>query len=141
MTMTMRLTWWTPLTFCFPKRYVDAGSFWRTFDIETWSREFYDWTQDDWHGLKDFARPPRETVDSGRGDCEDYALVAASWAVANERPDVGLAFCIDETVPWPSHVVAYDAQRVYSSGVIHERSLESYLADSAYVRALRRRVR
>lgn len=136
--MTTRLTWWTPFTFLFPDRYVDTGSFWRSFDVESWSADYYDWTQDDWNGLQDIAQPPRETVEAARGDCEDYALVAASWAVANDRNDVGIAFCIDSQVPWPTHVVAYDAERVYSSGTIREQSLDAYLDDSAYVRALRR---
>lgn len=134
-----RLTWWTPFTYLAPSRYLSTGEFWRDFDIEHWSETFYDWTPDEWNGLRDFAKPPDRTVEEAEGDCEDYALVAASWAVANDRTGVGLAFCIGPK-PWPTHVVAYDADRVYSSGVITEQSLESFLDRTKYSRTLRRRI-
>lgn len=134
-----RLTWWTPFTYLFPSRYIETGDDWRNFDIESWSDDFYDWTEDGWNGLRDFAKPPEKTVEKGKGDCEDYALVAASWAIANDRPGVGLAFCIGPK-PWPTHVIAYDDERVYSSGVITEQSVESFLERTEYERTLRRRV-
>lgn len=78
----IRLQRWTPLTFLVPQRYVDRDEQWETFDLLKWSREEYEWTQDPWNGYRDFARRPRETRREGYGDCEDYALVAVSWAVA-----------------------------------------------------------
>lgn len=134
-----RLAWWTSLTYRAPSRYLASGEFWREFDIESWSDEFYDWTADGWNGLRGFAKPPRETVDEGEDDCEDYALVAASWAVTNGRDGVGLAFCIGPK-PWPTHVVAFDAERVYSSGVIAEQSLDSFLERTEYDRTLNRKI-
>lgn len=136
----MDLRRWTPLTFLFPDRYVDRDERWGEFDLTEWSEDVYEWTEDPWHGISDFARRPGETVDMGRGDCEDYAIVAISWAVANGREGIGLAFCWDLPWPWPRHVIAYDDERVYSSGHTYEKSVDEYIDDSEYVFAVRRRV-
>ena len=136
----MNLRRWTPFTFVVPGRYVDRGDRWDSFDIETWSESVYDWTQDPWNGVRDFAKEPRECVDAGRGDCEDYALVALSWAVAHDRDGVGLGFCWNLPYPWPRHVIAFDDERVYSSGEISEESVDEWMADSTYTYVLKRRV-
>lgn len=136
----MDLRRWTPFTFITPDRYVDRDDRWKSFDLEEWSRSDYDWTRDPWNGFRDFAQRPPDCVDTGRGDCEDYALVALSWAVANDRDGVGLGFCWAPPYPWPRHVIAYDDERVYSSGRIRETSIEEWLADSRYSYVLKRRV-
>jgi hypothetical protein len=132
---------WTPLTFLFPSRYVEDDAFWADFDFETWSDSEYRWIRDPWNGFRDFARRPRETVARKRGDCEDYALVAVSWAVANGRDGVGLAFCWKWPYPWPTHVVAFDDGRVYSSGDVREQRVSEWVEESTYRFALERRVR
>lgn len=132
---------WTPLTFLFPEKYVVDDQFWEDVDIEEWSRSEYEWTEDDWNGLLDFARPPRDTFERGRGDCEDYALVAASWAIANGRPGVGLAVCWKRPYPWPTHVIAFDDERVYSSGRIVEKRVDEWTETTRYRFALQRSVR
>lgn len=139
--MTPRLTWWTPFTYLFPSRYVDGGEAVASLDLESWSRTEYDWVSDAWNGFRDFAKPPTQTLDDEEGDCEDYALVAASWALANDRTGVGLAFCIEKPKVWPTHVIAFDDERVYSSGNISGESVDSWLEDSKYDYALRRRIR
>lgn len=131
---------WTPLTFLVPSRYVDRDDFWDEFDLEEWSDEIYHWLQDDWNGLSDFATPPRETVDKGEGDCEDYALVAISWAVANDREGVGIGFCWRFPWPIPRHVIAFDDERVYSSGDVEETTVDAWVADSEYDHSVRRDV-
>jgi hypothetical protein len=132
---------WTPLVFLFPNRYVAQGPFWVEFDLERWSRAEYEWTRDGWDGLRDFAARPAETVDRGRGDCEDYALVALSWAVAHDREAAGIAFCWESPYPWPRHVVAFDHERVYSSGEITRQTVDEWVADSSrYDFALERRL-
>jgi len=136
----MKLTRWTPLTFLFPRRYVDRGGFWTDFDLKEWSRETYDWDQDEWSGWWDFAAEPRETVERGHGDCEDYALVAVAWAVAHGRTGVGIAFCWDPPWPFPTHVIAYDDERVYSSGKVSAASVDEWVEASTYSFALRRPV-
>lgn len=136
----MGLRRWSPLTFLFPRQYVDRDPFWSEFDLEEWSRSAYEWTQDPWNGFLDFAKRPAETVSRGRGDCEDYALVAVSWAVAHGRDGVGLAFCWELSRPWPTHVVAFDDERVYSSGSIAEKGIDEWITDSKYVFALKRRI-
>jgi len=137
----MRLRNWTPFVFLSPWRYVSVERDWSTFDLEAWSDQDYEWTGDPWNGLRDFASPPAEIVDAGKGDCEDYALVAASWAIARGREDVGLGFCWEWPSPWARHVIAYDETRVYSSGQITRESVEEWLAGSRYAYCLRRPLR
>lgn len=139
--MSVRLSHWTPFTYVFPWRYVEPAEPVASIDIESWSRSEYDWVSDAWNGLRDFATPPAETLAKGEGDCEDYALVAASWALANDRSGVGLAFCIERPKVWPTHVIAFDEERVYSSGSITTQSVERWLENSTYDHALRRRIR
>lgn len=126
----MELRRWTPLTFLFPSRYVSRDPFWEDFDFEEWSHHGYEWTADPWNGLRDFARRPAETVSRGRGDCEDYALVAVSWAVAQGREGVGLAFCFSPPYPWPTHAIAFDDGRVYSSGEVFEGTVDEWIDGS-----------
>lgn len=132
------ITRWTPFVYLFPGRYVEPGSDWESFDLESWASEFYDWKQDAWNGLRDFAQRPAKTVDKAKGDCEDFALVAASWALSNDHDEVGLAFCLGETWPIPRHVIAYDTERVYSSGSITKESVAEYIDRTKYSRALKR---
>jgi len=131
---------WSILTMVAPERYVDRDSFWSGFAFERWSHEDYEWTQDPWNGFRDFASRPRETVDREEGDCEDYALVALSWAVATDRQGAGLGFCWEWPYPWPRHVVAFDEERVYSSGHIAERGIEEWVEDSRFGFHVERRV-
>lgn len=131
---------WTPLTFLFPRRYVDRNRFWSKFDLEEWSQSAYEWTADPWNGFLDFAKHPADTVSQGEGDCEDYALVAVSWALAHGRDGVGFALCWEPSRPWPTHVVAFDDKRVYSSGRITEMTVEDWITDSKYASALKRRI-
>jgi len=131
---------WSPLTFLFPTRYVDRDPFWADFDLDDWSKTDYEWTQDAWNGLRDFATAPRDTVEQGRGDCEDYALVAIAWAVAQGRSGVGIGFCWAWPYPWPTHVIAFDDERVYSSGRRVRTSVPEWTAGSKYRFTLTRRI-
>jgi hypothetical protein len=138
----MRLDRWTPFAILWPERYVsDDEDLWSALDIEAWSRRGYEWVEDDWNGFLDFAKRPHETLADGAGDCEDYALVAASWALANDRPGVGLAVCWEWPYPWPRHAIAYDDERVYSSGHVTEESVEAFTERDGYRFALRRPLR
>jgi len=137
----MELRRWTPLTFLAPQRFIDRRIEWGEFDLESWSRSTYTWTRDPWNGFRDFAQRPSETIETGVGDCEDYALVAVSWAVANGRSGVGLAFCWERPYPWPTHVIGFDDERVYSSGQIAEKSVDEWIDASRYAFAIRRHIR
>lgn len=136
----MDLRRWTPLIIIAPGRYLSADPFWEAFDLEDWSADTYEWTADPWNGFLDLAKRPAETVSAGRGDCEDYALVAASWAIATGHEGVGLGFCWQVPYPWPTHAIAFDAERVYSSGEVFEGSVGEWLEEEPYDRVLRRRV-
>lgn len=137
----MDLRRWTPLTFLAPARYLDRDPLWESFDLQAWADESYRWDRDPWNGFLDLARRPKATVAAGEGDCEDFALVAISWAVANDRPGVGLGFCFEGWNPVPTHVIAFDDTQVYSSGDIDPESVDDWLDDSKYRFVLRRRVR
>lgn len=138
----MELRRWTPLTFLAPARFVDRDDRWASFDLHAWADEEYEWVQDPWNGFRDFASRPAATVAAGRGDCEDFALVALSWAAANDREGLGLGFCFERWNPLPTHAIAYDDEAVYSSGKILPKSVDEWLDDAErYTYALRRRVR
>lgn len=112
------------------RRYLDGSFDWQDFDFEAWSEEEYTWRQDPWNGVRDFVQRPAETVETGRGDCDDYALVAASWADAVGRDGLGMAVCGNGVLP--RHMLAFDADRVYSSGNVRDGGLGDYLRDADY---------
>lgn len=134
----MQLRRWTPFVMVRPQHYVSRSDFWEEFDLFEWAGGVYEWTEDPWNGFRDFAKRPQRTVSDGRGDCEDFALVAASWAIAQDRDNVGLGFCFTWPRPWPVHAIAYDANRIYSSGYISEVAVTEWLANSRYDYCLRR---
>lgn len=136
----MQLHRWTPLVFAFPDYYVERSAFWADVDLVDWSRQTYEWTQDDWNGVRDFAQSARKTYETGQGDCEDYALVAASVLASRDRSD--LHFAIVSGGVLPEHFVLYDAgdQRVYSSGRIYDATFAEYLDESRYTHRVTRRI-
>jgi hypothetical protein len=142
--MSLRRLWsaarrWTPWVVVAPRRYVGRGTAWGAFDFETWT-DRYEWREDEWNGWFDIAQSPEQTRTTETGDCEDYALVAASWALVRGRTPVGLAVCFTSWVPVPRHAIAYDRDRVYSSGEVREENVDDYLARTEYTWALRRRL-
>lgn len=109
-------------------------------DINKWSEEHYEWEPDEWNGWKDFTSDPVQTVETGLGDCEDYAFVVASWAY-NKGYDVTFAMHFQGYVPIPKHMTVKVNGNVYSSGEIHKRKThEEYLKDSKYDWMIRRKM-
>lgn len=137
----MKLRRWTPFVMLRPGWYVSRDGFWEGFDLFEWAASVYEWTEDRWNGFLDVARHPERTVSEGRGDCEDFALVAASWALARGNDGVGLGFCFEWPRPWPTHAIAYDDARIYSSGYISEVAVGEWLDNSKYDYCLRRPIR
>lgn len=136
----MEIRRWPPLTILIPARYVDRSDFWTELNIEEWSSEVYKWKQDPWKGYRDFAKRPVETISDGEGDCEDYALVAASCALTQGQQGVGLGFCWKRFDPRPRHVIAFDGEFVYSEGEIRRESVEEHIDRSQYDYCLRWKV-
>lgn len=126
----------TPLVFLWPHPYLDPHAV-RDLDFEAWSQGF-EWQQDDWNGLRDIAQPVADTIESMAGDCEDYALVAASWAATHDHDRVGLACCFEGLRP--RHVIAYDAERTYSNGTITQEGVDEFQERSIYDRVICRRI-
>lgn len=114
-----------------PTYFVDPAALPEDFSLWKWSRRFT-WEQDAWRGWRDTISPVAETVRTERGDCDDYATVAASWALREERDDVRFGYCWGR--PNTSHLVAVDADRVYSSGWISRpgTTFSDYIRDSRY---------
>lgn len=124
---------WTPFVFFKPEKYIERGEWWKNFDFPEWSRNEYEWVSDGWSGYRDFAQKPSQTVQKGTGDCEDLALVAASWALENDRSPVRIGFCWERWTPHPTHVICYDGEGwVYSSGSISYDGVREWLSESDY---------
>ncbi|NEU58616.1 hypothetical protein [Halorussus sp. MSC15.2] len=126
--------------FAFPDHYVERSAYWADVDLVRWSKQTYEWTRDDWSGVRDFAQSARRTYETGRGDCEDYALVAANVLASRDRSNLHFAIVSEGFLP--EHFVLYDAvdQQVYSSGRIYDATLSEYLDESRYVRRVTRRI-
>ena len=117
------------LAWVFPGRFIENRERWRDFDLESWSAESYEWVSDGPGLWRDRVRYPSDTVSGGKGDCDDYAVVAASWARSNGRSRVGLAVCGHTVAGFlvPTHMVAVDSRRVYSSGEMYDLSPLEYV--------------
>lgn len=127
-----RLRRWSALVFLFPERYVEPAGF-EDFDLHEWSRETFEWRREGQWPWQDTVQETAETLLSGRGDCDDYALLAASWSLAHGHTGVGLAVMghyAAHVLPRPTHMVAYDAVHVYSSGRIVRGTPQAFVADS-----------
>ena len=116
----------------FPGRYIRPHGIWDGFDLYEWSKSEYMWASDGPFIWQDKVQLPAETIVRGTGDCDDYALVAASWAKRHGRDDVGLAICGHKRfgIPIVTHMIAVDESRVYSSGHIFDGSVDDWLAAS-----------
>lgn len=135
------LSRWTARSFLQPTRFVAPEALPEGFDLEEWAHD-YRWEPDDWNGYQDTISPIEETVRTARGDCDDFAAVAASWAVREHRERIGFAYLWESgTDWWPTHMVCYDEERVYSSGAIADRGLTDWVAHSDYNWAIRRQIR
>lgn len=128
---------WTPFIFLYPKAFISGSWEIRRLNLKTWSEEDYEYQSD--LKYRDFAKPPERTIEQGSGDCEDYALVAASWAYTRKRP-VTIAF-VGKSKELPSHVVAYDGENVYSSGEIIRGDIEEFIEESEFDYSIKRKIR
>lgn len=133
----MSLTRWTPLVFMAPGKYLDTEYDWRSFDLESWSN-YFTYEPDGWNGLNDTTDPPRRTIRREKGDCDDYALVAASWLLGNNH-SAKLVYCYK---PWPfqAHLIAVGNGKTYSTGQIRTQTPAEFLEKSRYTRSLTRRL-
>lgn len=128
--MTPRLTLFYFLS---PRLYIDDDFNWTDFDMRRWSEQEYDWQQDDWNGLKDTVQRPTDTLRTGRGDCDDYSLVALSWldSTTDHRLYLSILYSLSHR---QGHMVTYDAtdETVYSSGEVLDMTLDEYELQSPY---------
>lgn len=144
---------WTGVLYASPERFIDTTYDWDSFDLEEWSQEEYTWEPDEWYGFKDLAKPPAETIETGSGDCDCYAVVAMNARYHDDADGLGLGF-LYRFPPAPDsdagfleglakrlevgHAIAYDDERVYSSGHITEETPEEFKEREGYSVLLRR---
>lgn len=122
---------WTPLLLVKPRSFVTENEYWRYFDIEEWSEEDYEYVEDPYGGIGDYAKEPYKTEVDG-GDCEDYAVLVASWALSNGL-DAELALCFKWWSPVPKHAVCRADSNVYSTGDIYsDVTINEYIEESEY---------
>lgn len=129
-----------------PKWYLDLDHDWSDFDLERWSYAEYQYEPDPLGGAADFLTPPAEMLEDPAGDCEDYAMVAASYLYAETDHDLSIVWLYR----WPprirgpsAHLIAYDAteQIVYSNGRVLHLSLSEYEEERPYVGHIERPLR
>lgn len=121
---------WSGWLYLFPHRVVRPESIPDDFDLAQWSKYDYDWKNDPFFGLKDVIKPVDETIESGEGDCDDYAAVVAS--VLSKR---GEEFTVHVCWRWWRplfHMFVTDGDVIYSSGQIVDKSVDEYVAESVY---------
>ena len=126
----------TALFLAAPRRYLEQVPGFDPYDFEdSWSYQ-----ADPLWGLWDVARNPHDVITQGRGDCVDYARLAASWLFFHTDHPIAL-YVMGRIHNPPGHLVAYDGECVYSTGTVHEMSIERYSAETGRIIVLRRGIR
>ena len=121
------------IAFLFPHLFVGEKN---DIDLEEYNEQ-YEWKQDPLNGLIDHAQKPSTTIKKSSGDCVDYSFLVLS--TKKEEEDIYLVTCLNKFF-FPRHMVVWDGEKVYSSGVIHNKTLEQYIEDSEYKYSVKRRV-
>lgn len=141
MSIFEKVTRWTPLVAIHPRHFCSTSHIIEQVDIEEWSEKDYAWEVDGWRGYKDYASKPETTIRRGHGDCEDYALVAASWELVHTDRPVYMGYMFNKYYPYPRHAICQAGDTIYSSGSITNESIEEYKERSPYDYYIRRRIR
>ena len=111
----------TPKFIATPKRYLTPVPEFRPYDFE----ERWSYQQDPWYGMLDIARHPHDVIESGKGDCVDYARLASSYLYYHTDRPISLYIAFRWNNP-PGHIFATDGERVYSTGSVYEETPEEY---------------
>ena len=91
-------------------------------------------------GLWDVARDPHTVIEHARGDCVDYARLAASWVYHHTDRPLAL-YVMGRFHNPPGHLVAYDGRYVYSTGRIHDETIREYSVRTGRIVVVRRGIR
>jgi hypothetical protein len=135
------ITDWGPFLFLRPEEYVDPEAI-GELDMVTWSDDYYDYKRDrGWWIFGDWIQEPKETILRGKGDCEDYAIVAASWNL-REGKDVWFGWMWEGVwPPYPTHVIAFTDRSVFSSGrIFWDTDVSEYIEMTKYTHYVSRKV-
>ena len=126
----------TALFLAVPGRYLEPVP---EFDPDGFAKRWR-YQGDPLWGLWDVARNPHDLIEQAQGDCVDYARLAASWLYFHTDRPIAL-YVMGRVHNPPGHLVAYDGERVYSTGRVHDESLHTYAARTNRVVVLRRGIR
>lgn len=118
----------TYLALAFPSLRLDV-EYAKTLDFHPWRWSEYDWSQDAFNGYADVVQPVKQTVETGTGDCDDFAFVAASWGLAQGKDvAIGIVGIRRYGIPLMQHIVTeFDGTVIYSNGEQIYGSIEDYV--------------
>ena len=110
--------------------------------------EHFDYRRDPFFGLYDIARHPADVVETGEGDCVDFARLAASIVYHMTPRPLALYVAVNisihhpiRSIRTPFHVMVYDGTYTYSTrGGVTEESLVEYSRRTERTLMVRRRI-
>jgi hypothetical protein len=117
----------TVVLFLFPSIVLKPNVDWSTFDPITFDTTFR-WKQDPLGGFLDIVRPIRKTIETRRGDCDDYAAVMASYFLAETDEPVKLLVLRRD---FTFHVAVEANGTIYASDMSYLNT-DSYLRKTEY---------
>ena len=126
----------TALFVAAPRRYLEPVP---AFDAEAIAANWR-YRRDPLWGLWDVAHAPSEVMKYERGDCVDYARLAASWVFHHTERPLAL-YILGRVHNPPGHLVAVDGEHVYSTGHVYDLSIEEYAARTDRILGVRRGIR
>jgi hypothetical protein len=117
----------TVLLFLIPSIVLRIDRDWSDFDPITFDTTFR-WKQDPLGGFLDIVRPVRNTIQTRRGDCDDYAAVMASYFLAETDEPVRLLLLRRD---FTLHVAVEASGTIYASDMSYLNT-DSYLRKTEY---------
>lgn len=112
----------------FPRMFL--GDVEENINLEEWSEKVYTWKRDPLYGVWDHAKSPSYLLNNPQGDCVDYARLVASCLYQGET-SFSICFLFKAGFPF-GHVVVETDSKIYSSGVIYEKTMEEYMNENSY---------
>lgn len=100
----------------------------------------WDYEKDPWKGRIDVAYNPKSVLESAEGDCDDYARMCSSLLYYHTEKPISL-YAFPGTDDEAGHMIAYDGEKIYSSGSVFEKDIEEYFDENGWEYGFRRSIR